>query len=170
MSEPFLRFLPSAVVLGAAAMVALFLTLTRGWAAECGRYVRGAVQVALVATLFQAVHFTEELATGFHQRLPALFGLGPISVPVFVAFNVGWLVVWGLSVWGLAGRYRLALFPLWFLAIGSITNGVAHPLLSVWAGGYFPGVLTSPVVGVLGIVLLKRLRMVTSRTAGVGCG
>jgi hypothetical protein len=39
--------------------------------------------------------------------------------------------------------------------------GVAHPSFSVLAGGYFPGLVTSPVVGVLGGLLLRRLLSVT---------
>ena len=34
-----------------------------------------------------------------------------------------------------------------FLAIGMVLNGIVHPLLSVRAGGYFPGLVTSPLVG-----------------------
>jgi hypothetical protein len=41
-------------------------------------------------------------------------------------------------------------------------NGVAHPLLSVATGGYFPGLFTSPVVGGIGLVLLSRLWKATA--------
>ena len=46
-----------------------------------------------------------------------------------------------LSVLGLAERQRAALFPFWLLGIAGAANGIAHPLLSVIAGGYFPGLL-----------------------------
>jgi len=163
MNNEFLSILPSAVVLGAAGVIALNLTLTRGWAEESRTHIRGAVQMVLVTVLFQAAHFVEELSAGLHERLPALLGLPPMPIQFFVSFNVAWLVIWTLSAWGLASQRRASLFPLWFLGIGCVVNGVAHPALSILAGGYFPGLVTSPVVGVLGIVLLRRLRVVTSQ-------
>ena len=42
-------------------------------------------------------------------------------------------------------------------------NGVAYPLLAVDAGGYFPGLITAPVLGVAGAVLWMRLLALTSR-------
>lgn len=103
----------------------------------------------------------EELVTGFHERFPALFGLPPMPLGFFVPFNLAWIIIWSLCVWGLAARRRAALFPLWFLGIGCIANGVAHPSFSALTGGYFPGLVTSPVVGVLGVLLLRRLLVVT---------
>lgn len=153
--------LPSALVLGIAGITALFLTVSRGWAAESRMHIPGAVRIAVVAVFFQAAHFTEELLTGLSERLPALFGLAPMSLWFFASFNVAWLVIWSLSSWGLAAKRRAALFPLWFLGIGCTVNGVAHPALAVFAGGYFPGLVTSPVVGVLGVLLLRRLLVVT---------
>lgn len=161
MSDEFGSLLPTAVILGAAAVVALFLTLTRGWADESRRHIRGTVQIAIVAILLQTVHFTEELMTGLHERLPAVFDLAPMSLRFFVTFNVAWLIIWSVSVWGLAARIRVALFPLWFLAIGCIVNAVGHPLLTVLAAGYFPGLATSLIVGVPGVLLLRRLLLVT---------
>lgn len=58
-------------------------------------------------------------------------------------------------------RSRAALFALLFLSIASLFDGVAHPLLSVVARGYFPGLVTSPVVAALGGVLLRSLLRVT---------
>lgn len=165
MNDEFRSLLPSAVVLGAAGVISLYLTLTRGWADESRKHIRGAVQIALVAILFQAGHFVEELSAGLHERLPALFGLPPMPLQFFVSFNVVWLMIWAISAWGLGAHLRPALFPLWFLGIGCAVNGVAHPALSILAGGYFPGLLTSPVVGVLGVLLLRRLRDVTRRDA-----
>lgn len=161
MNEEILSILPSAVVLDAAGGVALNLTLTRGWADDSRTHVRGTVRIVLVAILFQAAHFVEELSADLHERLPALFGLPPMPLQLFVSFNVAWLMIWSLSCWGLAAQRRASLFPLWFLGIGCVVNGVAHPALSILAGGYFPGLVTSPVVAVVGIVLLRRLGVVT---------
>jgi hypothetical protein len=61
----------------------------------------------------------------------------------------------------LAARQRIALFPLWFMGIACVVNGLGHPALSARAGGYFPGLVTSPLVGVLGILLLRKLGLIT---------
>ncbi len=161
MNDDLRSLLPSAMVLGVAAAIALFLTLARDWAHDSKQIIRGAVHLAVITTLFQAAHFTEELVTGFHEQFPALLGLPPMPIRVFVVFNFAWLMIWSLSAWGLAARRRAALFPLWFLGIASAVNGVAHPLFSVLAGGYFPGLVTSPVAGLLGVLLLRRLALLT---------
>ncbi|MDH4066701.1 MAG: hypothetical protein OEW19_20050 [Acidobacteriota bacterium] len=166
MTGGLLGILPSVAILGIAALVAVFLTIGRAWAAESQIRLPGAVHVAMVAVACQVGRFTEELLTGFHARFPALFGLAPMSLGFFVSFNVAWLVVWSLSAWGVAAHRRAALFPLWFLGIGCALNGVAHPALSVLAGGYFPGLVTSPVVGLVGVVLLRRLLDVTQVDVG----
>ncbi len=161
MTDELSSILPSTVILGSFAVIALYLTFTRGWGEVDGVRTRRAVQIAVVAIIAQAAHFTEELLTGLHERFPALFGLGPMSLGFFVSFNIAWLVVWSLCAWSLAARHRAALFPLWFLSIGCIANGIAHPSLSAFVGGYFPGLVTSPVVGTLGVLLLRRLLLVT---------
>ncbi|MCP3963636.1 MAG: HXXEE domain-containing protein [bacterium] len=124
--------------------------------------VRPAVWAAAIATAAQAGHFTEELATGFHQRLPAAFDLPPMSLGLFVAFNLAWLAIWALSAWGLARRSTLALFPLWFLGVASVANGLLHPLLALREGAYFPGLATSPLMAAVGALLLARLARVTA--------
>jgi hypothetical protein len=92
-----------------------------------------------------------------------LLGLSPWSLRFFVTFNLFWLAVWGLSLWGLKARWQAALFPLWFLGLGCLVNGLAHPAFSLRTGGYFPGLFTSPLVGLVGIFLLRRLSVITTR-------
>src|SRR5262249_39417990 len=116
-----------------------------------------AVGLFLIGLALQCLHFAEELATHFHERFPSLLGLRSWSPEFFVAFNLVWLAVWALSAFGLRAGYRPALFPFCFFAIAAIDNGIAHPLLSVTARGYFPGLVTSPLLGVVGIALWARL-------------
>jgi len=123
--------------------------------------LRATVGVAIVAVGVQAVHFAEESTAGFYRDFPGLLGLAPWPPAFFVSFNLLWLVVWALGIRGVAARRRIWLFPLWFLGIASAANGVVHPLLAIRTGGYFPGLLTSPLVGVAGVVLLRRLAGVT---------
>lgn len=130
--------------------------------------LQAAVRVAVLAILAQGLHFVEEFATGFHEHFPELLGLTPWSLRFFVSFNLFWLAIWSLSVWGLAARKRAALFPFWFLGIGCVANGLAHPLFSIITRGYFPGLVTSLVAGIVGVVLLRWLLRVTDDHSPVG--
>ena len=161
------NILPSIVILGTLAAVALFLTLSRDWGARVDKTgTGGAVRIASFTVVAQAAHFAEELFTGFPEKFPILFGLGPMSRAFFVSFNLAWIAVWSASIWGVGKKQRAALFPLWFLSLGCVANGLAHPLFSAFVGGYFPGLLTAPVVAVLGLVLLRRLVEITEPTIG----
>jgi len=113
----------------------------------------------------QCLHFMEESVTGFPERFPPLLGLPAWPPDFFVIFNLTWLSIWILSVIGLQKGYRFALFPIWFFATASIANGIAHPALGLAVRGYFPGLITSPVVGVLGVLLWLRLLALTKPTA-----
>ena len=147
--------------LSIAGALALFLTLARRVHSWRSTTIRPTVRLAVVAVVLQAIHFMEEFTTGFHERFPELLGLAPWSVQFFVSFNLFWLAIWILSAGTLGARRRAAFFPLWFLAIGCAANGIAHPLLSMRTGGYFPGLVTSVLVGVIGVLLLRRLALIT---------
>jgi hypothetical protein len=60
---------------------------------------------------------------------------------------------------------RIAFFAAWFLAIAGALNGIGHPLMAVAAGGYFPGLVSSPFVGLACIWLWIRLREATRSSA-----
>jgi hypothetical protein len=147
--------------LSIAGAIGLFLTIVRRVRFWSRTTIRPTVGLGVTAVVLQATHFIEEFATGFHQRFPDLLGLAAWSPRSFVSLNLFWLALWTLSIWGLAAHRRAAFFPLWFLAIGGFANGVAHPVLSAGTGGYFPGLLTSPFVGVIGFLLLRRLFLIT---------
>jgi hypothetical protein len=115
------------------------------------------IALFLIGVAAQSIHFIEEFVTGFYCKWPEFLGLSPWSAEFFVTFNVSWIAVWALSAAGLRAGIRAALFPTWFFAIGMTVNLVGHPLLALNAGGYFPGLWTSPVVGVIGVMLLGRL-------------
>jgi hypothetical protein len=151
----------STAALGVCAVLAAILTAVRGPIATSAAELRSAVRMAILVALLQCLHFGEELGTGFASRYPELLGLAPLPSAFFISFNAFWIAVWVLSCWGLAHRRRLALFPLWFLGIACLLNGLAHPAFALLTGGYFPGLLTSPLVGVAGFLLLRRLARVT---------
>ena len=126
------------------------------------------IALFLIGIAAQSIHFMEEFLTGLYQKWPELLGLTPWSAEFFVIFNVSWIAVWILSAVGLRAGIRAALFPTWFFAIAMAVNFVVHPLLALNAGGYFPGLWSCPLVGVIGVVLLGRLGNYTERYSVVG--
>jgi hypothetical protein len=162
-SEELRSILIGTAGLSVAGGIAIGLAIVRGPRSWSAITVGPTVRLAAVAVVLQAAHFTEEFGTSFYQRFPELFGVAPWTLRFFVSFNLFWLAIWILSIWGLTARRRAAFFPLWFLAIACFVNGIAHPLLSMRTRSYFPGLFTAPLVGVIGFLLLRRLLMITER-------
>ncbi len=158
--------LPSIFVLGLAALAALTLARIRRSPPENVAQRSAAARTLAFATAVQSVHFIEEAATGFHERLGALVGLPGMPFSFFVVFNLTWLGIWIAAVPGLRSARLTAFFAAWFLAIAGMINGIAHPLLAIAADGYFPGLVTSPVIGGVSIWLWLRLRAATHSAAG----
>jgi hypothetical protein len=154
-------FLPSAVALGSALLAAIWLTVSRSSPNEFGLERLRASRALALTTAVQAVHFAEEWATAFHVEFPALFGLAPLPVSFFVAFNLAWILFWVLSIAWVRGARRLGFFAAWFLAIAGVLNGLAHPAMGVLREGYFPGLLTSPLLGLAALLLWQRLLAAT---------
>lgn len=146
-------------VLAVAALVLTVKRLPRPGEAIAWKRLRGLYLAAISA---QAVHFAEELSSGFYQRFPEQLGLAPWSVGAFIGINGTWLAIWLTSLLALRRFFRVAIFPAWFLALAGVVNGVAHPLLALRVGGYFPGLSTSPLVFVAGLLLVQELRRATT--------
>ena len=158
MSEELRSILVGTIPLDVMIVAAVALTLSRGAGDRSPAARTRVAWVAAAALAVQSVHFAEELATGFHHRFPALLGLYPWPIEFFVSLNVFWIVVWALSLAGVRTGSHAALFPIWFLALAGTVNGLAHPLLAFEAGGYFPGLVTCPLSGLSGVLLLRHLR------------
>jgi len=153
-----LSIVPSIVVLGLVALVAVALA-RRHRSPAALRVERHAASVALlIATAVQSVHFCEEWATGFHIRFPALFGLPAMSMTFFVAFNLAWIAIWIVCIPRLRESSSFAFFAAWFLALAAVLNAIAHPLMAVAVNGYFPGLISSPLIGLAGLWLWLKLR------------
>ena len=163
MNEALYSILVGTAGLSVAAVMALLLTLTRKAGDSDPILQRRLMHLTALTIVLQGLHFAEEWVTGFYKHFPELLGLRSWSVVFFVSFNLFWLVVWVLSAIGLRGPVQAAFFPIWFLGIGCIANGLAHPLFSLVEGGYFPGLWTSPLVGVAGILLLRALALYTQK-------
>jgi hypothetical protein len=153
--------------LSALAAVAVWLALARDRIGPGSPSGLAVVPVAVSTWLVQSAHFIEEFVTGFHRRFPELMGLMPWPASFFVPFNLAWLVLWAMSCRTIAFGSRPAAFGLWFLSLAGLVNGVAHPLLAAATGDYFPGLLTSPLVGLAGAQLLRRLVIATAPASAV---
>jgi hypothetical protein len=154
--------LPSAIFLGLAALAALLLAFLRRPAADNGKARLAASQALAITIAVQAAHFTEELATGFPDRFPAQFGLPGMPYSFFIAFNLAWIAIWVASIPGLRLAQPATYFAAWFLAIAGILSGVGHPLMAIQSGGYFPGLVTAPLIGIAGVWLWRRLYAATA--------
>jgi len=166
MGEELRSILIGTAGLSTAGLAAVLVTVLRSRPSE-GVALVSVVRLGYFAVLVQSAHFVEEFATGFHVRFPELLSLEPWSPAFFALFNLGWLAIWLASCWGLPAQHPLAVAALWFLAIAGTVNGIAHPLLSVVSGGYFPGLVTSPFIGVVGALLARRLAKATQRAESV---
>lgn len=154
--------LPGLIVLGIAALAALLFAIFRKTPPDNNRQRQAASRALAATTAIQAIHFVEEFAAGFPAKFPALFGLPPMSTTYFITFNLAWLAIWVASIPGLRLGQRATYFAAWFLAIAGIINGVGHPAISIYVKGYFPGLLSSPLIGLAGIWLFSRLYAATA--------
>lgn len=109
-----------------------------------------------IVTALLCFHLLEEYLTGFQTRFPLLFGYGYAwSDAQFLSLNLAWLGILVLNGAWLLAKARLSYLLTWFIAIMGIANGLAHPLLSLQAGGYFPGLITSPLMLLAGLALFS---------------
>lgn len=157
MSDELRSILTGTAGLTLAAVAAVGLTIRRRPASPADLAAARVVPWFVAGIAVQFAHFSEEFITGFHLRFPALLGLEPWSARFFVNFNLAWLALWLFAAPLVRRGIRPVFFFAWFFSLAAMANGVAHPLLALQAGGYFPGVWTSPVLGVLGVVLWRRL-------------
>jgi hypothetical protein len=52
---------------------------------------------------------------------------------------------------------ELMIIPLFFILAGVLFNSIAHILISMYIGGYFPGLYTVLIYLVLGPILIQRV-------------
>ena|SRR5208283_3195068 len=161
MPENLRSILTGTAGLSVAAVAAMVLTIVRRPVESDAAGRERTVRLFLIGIAAQCLHFLEEFVTRFEERFPPLLGLPAWSEDFFVVFNLTWLCVWILSAIGLPRGYRAAFFPVWFFAIASIVNGIVHPVLALAARGHFPGLITSPLVGAVGVLLWLMLMVVT---------
>jgi len=101
--------------------------------------------------LAQALHSIEEYVTRLYEVFaPARLVSSLISDDLSVGFLIGnaLLVALGLWCWAFPVRLRCraARGVAWFWSTLELGNGISHSLLALASGGYFPGVLTAPLL------------------------
>ncbi|MEZ5426294.1 MAG: HXXEE domain-containing protein [Pyrinomonadaceae bacterium] len=113
--------------------------------------------VYIIGLIVQGAHVLEEYLTGFYLEFPGLFGY-QWTAGLFLAFNLIWLGLFSLAAVGIFFQSRLALLlVLFFALVGGIGNGLFHPALSIWEGRYFPGLVTSFFLFIIGNVIFRLL-------------
>lgn len=107
--------------------------------------------VFLSLIVAQGAHSIEEYVTKLYEVFaPARFVSSLVSQDLalgFLAVNAT-LVTFGLWCWAVPVRsgWRAARGLMWFWTILELGNGFGHSALALSRGGYFPGVLTAPLL------------------------
>lgn len=158
MDEILRSFALGTLGLAAAAVLALAMTILRKPNQNPIRQ-QAVSRIAMIAAAGHLLHSGEEWLTGFAQRFPEFLGLTAWPDQLFVGFNLVWIAIWFVSAKAIPQRW--AFFPLWFMAIGFMGNAVAHPLMAASVGGYFPGLVSAPLSGLLGLFVAQRLLSAT---------
>ena len=120
---------------------------------------------ALFASLVvvQAAHsFEEYVGRLWEVFIPTTFLTGLISADHeigFLVINIGLVVFgfWAFS-WPVRRRWPSARTFMWGWVAIELINGIGHPTWAILQRGYFPGLITSPVLLVLALLLLRELR------------
>jgi hypothetical protein len=107
--------------------------------------------VFLFLILAQGTHSIEEYVTRLHEVFaPARFVSSLVNHDLALGFLVvnAALVTFGLWCWAVpvrSGRHA-ARGLVWFWTILELSNGIGHSALALSRGGYFPGVVTAPLL------------------------
>jgi Protein of unknown function with HXXEE motif len=123
---------------------------------------RGTRLAFVLVILAQAAHSIEEYLTRLYDVFPpARFVSGLFNEELrigFVAANM-LLISIGLWCWAVPVRrgWAAARGMAWFWAVLELANGTIHSGLAIVRGGYFPGVLTAPLLLASGAWLVTRL-------------
>ena len=117
-------------------------------------YLPSFLNIYLIALAVQMLHFAEEYTMGFVKELPSLLGADPYPLEYWVNFN---MIAYAIFILGAIVLYKnlkaLVIVPVFFVVVGAIINAFGHLALSIYAGGYFPGLYTSLLYWVIALRL-----------------
>lgn len=133
----------------------------------------GSKRLFLLLVVAQALHSLEEFRFELWESLAfARAASGLISADLatgFAVVNVAFVAL-GVLAWLIPVRQdRASAIPIaWFFVVVELANGAAHLLLALGAGGYFPGVITAPLLLLAAGLLARRLsrRGTVDRSSG----
>jgi len=117
----------------------------------------------LLVVAAQAGHSFEEYLFRLYDELPVPRMLSDlVSSDRAEGFLYISLALTGFGLWCWAGPIRRE-WPskrifAWGWALVGMANGAGHIMLAVGTGGYFPGVMTAPLLLVTSAVLMANLR------------
>ncbi len=161
---------PAMIALAFPAAAAVILTALRPHLRVDGAPRRRLLLVVGLMIIGQVFHFIEELYTQLYVQFPTSFGFPPAPQSVFIGANVAFLGIWIAALVAIREGLVIGLLPLWFLGFCEVLNLLLHPFLALRAGGYFSGVATAPIVGMLGMLTLRELFRVTAKYDGTTNG
>src|SRR4029077_8510057 len=112
----------------------------------------------LFLILAQGAHSIEEYVTRLYEVFaPARFVSGLVSKDLALGFLVVnfALVTFGLWCWAVPVRsgWHAARGLVWFWTILELGNGIGHLAIALSRAGYFPGVVTAPLLVVFALWL-----------------
>lgn len=128
--------------------------------------------IYLMLGFAQAAHSIEEMrshlfdffwtATGLFQQYLPTFPQFRMSADTFAVINMSLIAVMlGTSHFVYTGK-RWALFLAGVAGVIEVLNGIAHTSGMFVFGGYVPGAASAPLLFILGIFLLRELRLAGS--------
>jgi Protein of unknown function with HXXEE motif len=117
----------------------------------------------LLLVVAQAAHSIEEYVARLYEVFaPARFVSRLISDDLATGFAVANLaiVAFGLWCWSLPVRagWPSARAIVWGWTLVELGNGTVHAIMAVARGGYFPGVITAPLLIAAALLVARRLR------------
>ena len=112
--------------------------------------------------LVQAAHSVEEYVFKLYDVFdPARFVSGLVSEDLSTGFAVANIGIVAFGLWCYLARVQPARASarrwVWPWVVVEGANGVGHPVIALWRGEYFPGVLTAPLLLATSLYLGIRL-------------
>jgi hypothetical protein len=116
----------------------------------------------LTLIVIQAMHSAEEYLTRLYEVFgPARFVSSLVSDDLSTGFLIANIALVLFGIWCYVDRvrpgHRAASAWIWPWIIIEAANGIGHSLLALSRGGYFPGVITAPVLLVNSLYLAQRI-------------
>ena len=162
-----------AVVIFAVATASAFI----GWLLTTYRNPvesRAVISLFLIAVAIQLIHMGEEVFAGFpHEFTELVNSTNEYTEREFLAVSVFGMT--SLLIFAAVAMSReipiitpIANYFVWFYALGlGLTNAIAHFVIPILAGGYFPGLITAPVHLIMSIILIRALLIENKRVRGI---